>query len=130
MDLVLPLLACFVLGAPIGIAGSVLIGRGPQLMTGLFGGNRGLGWPQGVQEEDPPGGWTWHLPPSDGVTGGLASDQRAVSGSATGAPSSAAADTSTAAVAFEDALATGDVPILRPIRAQVGRGTNRLRSRW
>ena len=119
------------LGAPIGIAGSVLIGRGPQLMTGLFGGNRGLGWPHGVQEEDPPGGWTWHLPASGDGTDGPVTDRAAASGSATASASSTPApDAPAAGVAFEDAVTAGDLPILRPIRAQVGRGTNRLRSRW
>ena len=65
MDFLLPLMVCLVLGAPIGLAGAALIGRGPEAMSGLFVGYRGLGWPHGVQEEDPSGGWTWHLPPVD-----------------------------------------------------------------
>ena len=62
MDILIPLLACLALGAPIGLAGSVLIGRGPELMSGLFRPSFALGWPHGVQEEDPPGGWTWRMP--------------------------------------------------------------------
>jgi hypothetical protein len=62
MDFLLPLMVCFALGAPIGLAGAALIGHGPEVMSGLFVGYKGLEWPHGVQEEDPPGGWTWRLP--------------------------------------------------------------------
>jgi hypothetical protein len=115
MDIVLPFLACLVLGAPIGLAGSVLIGRGPQLMAGLFGGNHGLGWPQGMQEEDPPGGWTWRLP--------------AASGSAE-AGVAATGEESREAALSDDSSLDGDRPVVRPIKPQMGRGTNRLHSRW
>ena len=65
MDLLLPVMVCLALGAPIGLAAAAMVGRGPELMTGLFAGYKGLGWPEGVQEEDPQGGWTWHLPAAD-----------------------------------------------------------------
>jgi hypothetical protein len=65
MDFLLTAMVCLVLGAPLGLAAAALVGRGPELMSGLFVGYRGLGWPEGVQEEDPPGGWTWHLPEAD-----------------------------------------------------------------
>jgi hypothetical protein len=120
MDFLLPLMLCLVLGMPIGLAGAAVLGHGPELMSGLFVGYKGLGWPRGVQEEDPPGGWTWHLPPnpppnppsSDAVEASAMSQQ-------TGE-----------AIVSEDLLPTGDRPVLRPVYAQVGPGTSRLRSRW
>jgi hypothetical protein len=66
MEIILPLLACLALGAPLGFAASLLVSSGPELMAGLFGSSPEPGWPRGVQEEDPPGGWTWHLPGPDG----------------------------------------------------------------
>jgi hypothetical protein len=65
MEIIIPFLACIALGAPIGLAGALLIGSGPEFMAGLFSGPAELGWPRGIQEEDPPGGWTWHLPGED-----------------------------------------------------------------
>jgi hypothetical protein len=65
MEIIIPFLACIALGAPIGFAGALLIGSGPEFMRGLFSGPTELGWPHGVQEEDPPGGWTWRLPGED-----------------------------------------------------------------
>jgi hypothetical protein len=64
-------MACLVLGAPIGLAGAAVLGRGPELMSGLFVGYTGLGWPRGVQEEDPSGGWNWRLPAPDDRSSGL-----------------------------------------------------------
>lgn len=28
-------------------------------LNGIFPGDQSLGWPQGLQEEDPPVGWNW-----------------------------------------------------------------------
>jgi hypothetical protein len=112
MDVVLSFLVCLLLGAPIGLAGSLLIGRGPQLMSGLFGGLPPLGWPRGVQEEDPPGGWTWHLPPDD----------------AADAP--ATAPQPDAAIVSEEPVLAADRPVLRPLKPQIRRGTSQVRPRW
>jgi hypothetical protein len=70
MDFLLPLMVCCALGAPIGLAGAALIGHGPEVMSGLFVGYKGLDWPHGVQEEDPPGGWTWRLPDAGATPAG------------------------------------------------------------
>jgi hypothetical protein len=32
-------------------------------LNGIFPGDQSLGWPNGVQEEDPPIGWNWTPPP-------------------------------------------------------------------
>ena len=31
-------------------------------LNGIFPGDQSLGWPHGVQEEDPPVGWNWSPP--------------------------------------------------------------------
>jgi hypothetical protein len=124
MDFVLPVMACLALGAPIGLAGAALIGHGPEIMSGLFAGYRGLDWPRGVQEEDPPGGWTWHLPPSQPSSppSSLTSNDSAEAPATSHQPGEA--------LVSEDPLPIGDRPILRQVNAQVGRGTSRLHSRW
>jgi hypothetical protein len=51
------LLSAFALAAPVGLAAAWLVVKGPSGLTGLFASQR-LGWPHGVQEEDPPS-WDW-----------------------------------------------------------------------
>ncbi len=51
------LLSAFALAAPVGLAAAWLVVKGPSGLTGLFTSQR-LGWPHGVQEEDPP---SWDL---------------------------------------------------------------------
>jgi hypothetical protein len=130
VDVLLSLLALFALGAPIGLAGSALIGRGPQMMAGLFGGPQTLGWPRGVQEEDPSYGSAWHVPPPriDDLAGSRLSagtgPARIISRSSE-APLDGQLNEP---VVYEGADPAGAVPILRPISAHVGPGTSRLRS--
>ena len=53
------LLLC--LAAPAGVAVAWLSSRGADALAGAFRGDRGLGWPRGVKEEDPPS-WNWERP--------------------------------------------------------------------
>ena len=59
MEIILPVLACLAFGAPLGFAGSLLFSSAPNFMAGLMSdGRTELGWPRGVQEEEP-AGWHW-----------------------------------------------------------------------
>ena len=48
------------IAAMVALAWICLRGQG-ELMSGLFRAP-GLGWPRGVQEEDPPPSWRWAAP--------------------------------------------------------------------
>jgi hypothetical protein len=50
-----------IIGAAVGMGMSYALSNGRRVVSGIFGLDRGLGWPRGVQEEDPPP--TWRLPP-------------------------------------------------------------------
>ena len=58
MDALLSAAGLFALAAPVGFAAAWLVVKGPSGLAGLFGPQPGLGWPHGVQEEDPPS-WNW-----------------------------------------------------------------------
>jgi hypothetical protein len=133
VDILISLLACLALGAPIGLAGSVLIGRGPELMAGLFHTPTGLGWPHGVQEEDPPGGWMWRIPTQESSL--AASEQRTLPtrGAASDAldASSTVNRTALPEILDDDGGGTGRAePRLEPLSPHVHAGTNRARSGW
>jgi hypothetical protein len=51
------------LAAPVGLAAAWFSGRGAEAMSSLFKTDRGLGWPRGVQEEDPVA-WNWERRPT------------------------------------------------------------------
>jgi hypothetical protein len=58
VDLLTALLGlALLIAVMVGLARVCLGGEG-DLMSGLFRAP-GLGWPRGVQEEDPPPGWGW-----------------------------------------------------------------------
>ena len=58
MDALLSAAMLLALAAPVGLAAAWLVVRGPSGLAGFFGPQPGLGWPRGVQEEDPVA-WTW-----------------------------------------------------------------------
>lgn len=58
MDLLLTIGELLLLSAPVAAAAWYLVVRGPEAMADLFRPDPGLGWPTGVQEEDPPP-WRW-----------------------------------------------------------------------
>ena len=62
MDTLLSVILLLALAAPVGLAAAWFSGRGAEAMSSLFKTDRGLGWPRGVQEEDPVA-WNWdHRP--------------------------------------------------------------------
>jgi hypothetical protein len=76
-----------VAAAVIGVAW-LMVGRQGELLAGLFRA-QGLGWPRGVQEEDPPPSWQWsqrrEIPdPMDDGLDFLASGSRGAAVSAVG----------------------------------------------
>ena len=58
MDALLSAALLLALAAPVGLAAAWLVVKGPSGLAGFFGPQPGLGWPHGVQEEDPAG---WNL---------------------------------------------------------------------
>ena len=58
MDTLLSVILLLALAAPVGLAAAWFSGRGAEAMSSLFKTDRGLGWPRGVQEEDPVA-WNW-----------------------------------------------------------------------
>jgi hypothetical protein len=46
------------LAAPVGFVAAWFSGRGAEALSTFFRPDPGLGWPRGVQEEDPPS-WNW-----------------------------------------------------------------------
>jgi hypothetical protein len=58
MDVLLSIVALLLLAAPAGMAAAWFTNCGPDALSSLFRPDRGLGWPHGVQEEDPPP-WNW-----------------------------------------------------------------------
>ena len=63
MDTLLSLILLLALAAPVGLAAAWFSGRGAEAMSSLFKTDRGLGWPRGVQEEDPVA-WNWDRRPA------------------------------------------------------------------
>jgi hypothetical protein len=62
VDTLLSVMLLLALAAPVGLAAAWFSGRGAEAMSSLFKSDRGLGWPRGVQEEDPVA-WNWdHRP--------------------------------------------------------------------
>jgi hypothetical protein len=57
------------LAAPVGLAAAWFSSRGAEAMSSLFKSDRGLGWPRGVQEEDPVG-WNWDHRAAAGLPAG------------------------------------------------------------
>ena len=58
MDVLLSVVQLLAVAAPVGLAAAWFSGRGADAMSSLFRSERGLGWPRGVQEEDPVA-WDW-----------------------------------------------------------------------
>jgi hypothetical protein len=54
----LALVALSLLGAALVVVARLVVGRQGDLLAGLFRAPE-LGWPHGVQEEDPPPSWRW-----------------------------------------------------------------------
>ena len=63
MDTLLSVILLLALAAPVGLAAAWFSGRGAEAMSSLFKTDRGLGWPRGVQEEDPVA-WNWERRPA------------------------------------------------------------------
>jgi hypothetical protein len=62
VDALFSVMQLLALAAPVGLAAAWFSGRGAEAMSSLFKTDRGLGWPRGVQEEDPVA-WNWgHRP--------------------------------------------------------------------
>jgi hypothetical protein len=58
MDVLTSVLLLFAVAAPAGIAAAWFVSQGPSALAGAFRPYAGLGWPRGVQEDDPPR-WNW-----------------------------------------------------------------------
>jgi hypothetical protein len=58
VDALLSVMLLLALAAPVGLAAAWFSSRGAEAMSSLFRSDRGLGWPRGVQEEDPVP-WNW-----------------------------------------------------------------------
>lgn len=58
MDALLSAALLLALAAPVGLAAAWLVVKGPSGLAGFLGPQPGLGWPHGVQEEDPA---SWNL---------------------------------------------------------------------
>jgi hypothetical protein len=71
MDVVLSIVVVLALAAPAGLAAAWFTTRGADALSTLFRPDRGLGWPRGVQEEEPTA-WNW-----DRRTGPQTADARA-----------------------------------------------------
>jgi hypothetical protein len=69
MDALLSAALLLALAAPVGLAAAWLVVKGPSGLAGFFGPQPGLGWPHGVQEEDPP---SWNLSALGRTAGGWA----------------------------------------------------------
>jgi hypothetical protein len=63
MDTLLSVIVLLSLAAPVGLAAAWFSSRGAEAMSSLFKTDRGLGWPRGVQEEDPVA-WNWEHGPA------------------------------------------------------------------
>jgi hypothetical protein len=62
VDTVVSVVLLLALAAPAGLAAAWFCSRGPEAMGTFFRPDRGLGWPHGVQEEEPVA-WNWdHRP--------------------------------------------------------------------
>jgi hypothetical protein len=122
MDNVIALLAFVAVAASMGLAGSLAMGRASEMFVGLFSPYRGLEWPRGVQEEDPPTGWSWH-PPEAGASG-------APDSSGSVRPPRLAPEPDATPQSFGTGGQPGGVVPVQPIRGHVRRGTNRVYSRW
>ena len=76
MDLLTALLGlALLIAVMVGLVWACLGGEG-ELMSGLFRAP-GLGWPRGIQEEDPPPGWGWSQPRDGPPTPNDAAEPRA-----------------------------------------------------
>jgi hypothetical protein len=120
MDNVIALLAFVAVAASMGLAGSLAMGRASEMFVGLFSPYRGLDWPRGVQEEDPPTGWSWH-PPEGGSSADSLGPVR---------PPRPAPEPDATPQSFGSEGEPGGVVPVQPIRGHVGRGTSRVYSRW
>jgi hypothetical protein len=58
VDALLSVIVLLALAAPLGLAAAWFSSRGGEAMSSLFRTDRGLGWPRGIQEEDP-AAWNW-----------------------------------------------------------------------
>jgi hypothetical protein len=58
IDVVLSIVVVLALAAPAGLAAAWFSTRGADALSTLFRPDRGLGWPHGVQEEEPTA-WNW-----------------------------------------------------------------------
>jgi hypothetical protein len=66
MEAVLGILAVVALAAPAGLAAAWFSTHGADALSTLFRPDRGLGWPHGVQEEEPTA-WNWDRRTGSGV---------------------------------------------------------------
>ena len=63
MEALLSVILLLSVAAPVGLAAAWFSVRVAEAMSSLFKTDRGLGWPRGVQEEDPVA-WNWGQRPA------------------------------------------------------------------
>lgn len=68
LDTMISIVVLLALAAPIGLAAAWFTSNGPAALAGFFRADHSLGWPHGVQEEDPPA-WNWDRRGSAAQTG-------------------------------------------------------------
>jgi hypothetical protein len=73
MEAVLSIVVILALAAPAGLAAAWFNTHGADAISTVFRPDRGLGWPRGVQEEEPTA-WNWDRAAGSGVADGRVDD--------------------------------------------------------